>query len=174
DSGEAFFAASGSNLRVFRSGSYFLVSGGMKSRLLSKSTSTLLPIIQGKETTGANSIDIYDNGNPDYPGKRMIVVGGDFNAPASIDRNCFYTTNGGKSWKAPKTPPHGYRSSVEYLSQKDIVSCGLNGIDYSNDGGKTWRWISKESFNVCRIARNGSAFFLAGSNGKVARLNWDY
>jgi hypothetical protein len=84
-----------------------------------------------------------------------------------------YTTNAGRSWKVPKKPPHGYRSCVEYLSTKDIIACGLNGVDYSGDGAKTWRWISKESYNTCRIARNGAAFFLVGPNGKVARINWD-
>jgi hypothetical protein len=61
---------------------------------------------------------------------------------------------------------------VEYLSQKDVLCCGLNGVDYSDDGGKSWKWISKESFHVCRIARIGQAIFLAGENGKVARIIW--
>jgi hypothetical protein len=170
DSGEAFFAASGSNLRLFRENGYYLVSGGLKSRLIARSASLQLPILQGKESTGAFSLDIYDNGNPDKAGKRMIVVGGDFSAPAAMIKNCFYTNNGGKTWNAPRTPPHGYRSCVEYLSPKDIISCGINGVDYSSDGGRNWKWISRDGFNVCRIARNGSAFFLAGENGKIAKL----
>jgi hypothetical protein len=170
DSGEAFFAASGSNIRLFRNSGYFAVSGGTKSRLITKTETINLPIIQGRESAGANSIDIYDNGNPGKTGKRMIVVGGDFLAPAAMNKNCFTTNNGGKTWKAPKTPPHGYRSCVEYLSPKDIISCGINGVDYSNDGGKNWKWISRDGFTVCRIARNGSAFYLAGENGKIAKL----
>jgi hypothetical protein len=170
DSGEAFFAASGSNIRLFRDSSYYIVSGGTKSRLITNSVTVKLPVIQGKESTGANCIDIYDNGDPRKPGRRMVVVGGDFNHPSSTEKNCFYTTNRGKTWKAPRIPPHGYRSCAEYFSTKDIISCGINGVDYSNDGGKNWKWISKEGFNVCRIARNGSAFFLAGENGKIARV----
>jgi hypothetical protein len=102
----------------------------------------------------------------------MIVVGGDFLSANSTEKNCYYTTNGGKTWKASKIPPHGYRSCVEYLSTKDIITCGLNGVDYSRDGGRTFKSISGEGFNVCRIARNGSAFFLAGENGKIARIDW--
>ncbi len=173
DSGEAFFAASGTNIRLFRSGGYLMVSGGSRSRLISGSAALKLPIIQGKETTGANSIDIYDNGDPRRPGKKMIVVGGDFKDPSSTVKNCFFSINGGKTWKAPKTPPGGYRSCVEYLSPKDIITCGITGVDYSNDGGKNWKRISNESFHVCRIARNGSAFFLAGENGKIAKVTWD-
>ncbi len=116
---------------------------------------------------------MYDNGDPRKAGKRVIIVGGDFLAPASTEKNCFFTINGGKTWKEPNTPPHGYRSCVEFLSTKDIISCGINGVDYSNDGGRNWKWISKEGFHVCRIARNGSAFFLAGENGKIAKVSWD-
>ena len=96
DSGEAFFAASGSNIRFFRDGNYYLVSGGSKSRLITKNGSTKLPVIQGKETTGANSIDIYDNGNPRKAGKKMVIVGGDYKAPASTIKNCYFTLMGAK------------------------------------------------------------------------------
>jgi photosystem II stability/assembly factor-like uncharacterized protein len=173
DSGEAFFASSGSNIRLFRDGGYYIVSGGTKSRLITRLGAMKLPVIQGKESTGANSIDIYDNGDPRRAGKKMVIVGGDFLTPASMVKNCFFTINGGKTWRAPNTPPHGYRSCVEYLSPKDIITCGINGVDYSNDGGRNWKWISREGFHVCRIARNGSAFFLAGENGKIAKISWE-
>jgi len=171
DSGEAFFAASGTNIRFFQHNNYYFVSGGLKARLFTNSTNSLLPIIQGKETTGANSIAVYDEGKL-KGSKRMIVVGGDFNNAASMEKNCFITTDGGKTWKAPKIAPHGYRSCVEYLSMKDVLSCGLNGVDYSANNGKEWQWISKESFHVCKIAKLGSSIYLAGNNGKIGKINW--
>jgi photosystem II stability/assembly factor-like uncharacterized protein len=171
DSGEAFFAASGTNIRLFADNKFFLVSGGTRSRLFTNKAILEMPVIQGKETTGANSISVFDKGNL-KGSKQMVVVGGDFFADSSSYKNCFYTSDGGKTWKAPNTPPHGYRSSVEYLSNTDILSCGLNGVDYSSDGGKNWKWISKEGFNVCRIAKEGPAIFLAGNNGKVAKIIW--
>lgn len=172
DKGEAFFAASGSNVRLFANDDYFMVSGGLRSRLFTNKRAIFIPLLQGKETTGANAIDVFDDGIPNKPGNRMIVVGGDFNADSLNHKNCFYTTNGGRTWLEPATPPHGYRSSVEYLSKKDVLSCGLNGVDYSNDGGKHWKWISKEGFHVCKIARIGTAIFLAGANGKIGKLVW--
>jgi hypothetical protein len=102
----------------------------------------------------------------------MIVVGGDFNTPDSSLNNCFYRNDGGKTWKAPSIPPNGYRSCVEYLSKKDLLSVGINGVDYSFNGGKNWQWISKEGFNVCRIAKIGKAVYLAGNNGKIAKITW--
>ena len=172
DRGEAFFAASGSNVRLFENNDYFIVSGGSRSRLFTNKRAVTLPIIQGGETLGANAIDIFDNGMPDEPGNRMVIVGGDFNDPSSVTKNCFYSVNGGKTWMVPSTPPNGYRSCVEYLSKRDLITCGPNGVDYSNDGGENWRWISKEGFHVCRIARIGTAVFLAGNNGKIAKLVW--
>jgi hypothetical protein len=61
---------------------------------------------------------------------------------------------------------------VEYLSKDDLLSCGLNGVDYSANGGKTWQWISKEGFHVCRIAKIGTSIFLAGNNGKIGKIVW--
>lgn len=170
DSGEAFFAASGSNLRYFDNGDYVIVSGGKRSQLLSKGTAAPLGLLQGKESTGANAIDVFDNGIPDKPGKRMIIVGGDFMADSITDGNCLYSTDGGKKWNKPAVPPRGYRSGVEFIGKKDIISCGLNGVDYSGDGGKKWSAVSNEGFHVVKIARVGTTVFLAGNNGKVARL----
>lgn len=172
DSGEAFFAASGGNIKLFSNDEYFIVSGGLRSRFITASSANDLPLLQGKETTGANAIDIYDNGLADKPGQRIVIVGGDFNADSLSEKNCVYSVNGGKTWLIPTTPPHGYRSGVEFLSKKAVLACGLTGVDYSTDNGKKWKWISKESFHVCRIAKMGTTVFLAGNNGKVGKMVW--
>lgn len=171
DSGEACFAASGTNIRFLDKDETIFVSGGIKSRVFIKNAASPLPVIQGKETTGANSIAIWDN-EKQKGIKRMIVVGGDFLADSSNEKNCSITNDGGKTWSRPHTPPHGYRSCVEYFSKTDVFTCGITGVDYSRNGGKDWKWISKEGFNVVRTAKLGSAIYLAGSKGRVARINW--
>jgi len=171
DSGEACFASSGTNVRALDTDEAVFISGGSKSRIFTRNTAKNLPVIQGKETTGANSIAVWDNYKKNG-GKRMTVVGGDFNADSSIEKNCFITNDGGKTWNSPNTAPHGYRSCVEYVSKTDLFTCGLNGVDYSSDGGKNWKWISKEGYHVCRIAKTGSAIFLAGSNGRIGKIVW--
>ena len=171
DSGEACFAASGTNIRALDRDEAVFVSGGLKSRMFKRTSGIKLSIIQGQETTGANSIAVWDKLKV-HAGKRIIVVGGDFNKPESTTKNCFYTMNGGKSWEAPNTPPHGYRSCVEYFSKTDLFSCGLNGVDYTHDGGKNWKWISKESFHVVRASKLGAAIFLAGTDGKIGKIVW--
>jgi hypothetical protein len=171
DTGEACFAASGTNIRALDRDEAVFVTGGSKSRMFTRNSKTELPIIQGTESTGANSISVYDD-NKRKGGKRMIVVGGDFKMDSSTIKNCFLTSDHGKSWYAPKVPPHGYRSCVEFLSKQDILTCGPNGVDYSSDSGKTFSLISHEGFHVCRIAKYGPSIFLAGSNGRVAKVVW--
>lgn len=173
DSGEACFAASGTNVRALDNDEAVFITGGLSSNVFIRDQKIKLPIIQGKETTGANSIAVWDRYKK-KGGDQLVVVGGDFLKPDSDTLNCTFSTNRGKTWKSPKTPPHGYRSCVEYLDQKILVSCGLNGVDYSIDNAGTWRWISKESFNTCRIAKIGKTVYLAGNNGKVAKLIYKY
>jgi len=169
DSGEACFAASGTNVRVLDKDEACFVTGGLRSRFFWKGTPINLPIIQGTESTGANSIAIRDKKKINNS-LHFVVVGGDFSKDTSALKNCFYTNDGGKHWLAPITPPGGYRSCVEYITKDKLICCGTTGVDISNDGGKNWKLISKEGFHVCRKAKNGTAVFLAGPNGKIARL----
>lgn len=171
DTGEACFAASGTNIRALDLDEAVFVSGGTVSRLFTKNGPVKLPIIQGKETTGANSIAIWDHYKLNG-GKKMIVVGGDFTADSSNPKNCFITNDGGKTWETPKIPPHGYRSCVEYFSKTIVFCCGLTGVDYSKNGGNNWNLISKESFHVCRASKLGNAVYFAGANGKVGKIVW--
>jgi hypothetical protein len=173
DSGEACFAASGTNVRALDNDEAVFVSGGLTSNIFIRDQKTRLPILQGQETTGANSIAVWDRYKR-TGGNQLVVVGGDFQKPDSDSLNCVYSTNRGKTWRTPTTPPHGYRSCVEYLDSKILVSCGLNGVDYSTDNANSWKWISKESFHVCRIAKIGTTVYLAGNNGRVAKLVYKY
>jgi photosystem II stability/assembly factor-like uncharacterized protein len=171
DSGEAFFASSGTNVRFLYNHSIVLASGGKNSRLFYNDNIADLPMTKGKETAGANSVAVFDNYKKSKANK-LIVVGGDFTKDTSMINNCFVSNNGGKSWNAPKRPPLGYRSCVEFLNKETIVTCGLNGVDYSFDGGKNFYSISKDGFHVCRFARFGNTVYLAGGNGKIGKLVW--
>lgn len=172
DSGEACFAASGTNIRALDNDEAVFVSGGVKSNIFIRNEKIALPIIQGTETTGANSVAVWHRYKK-HGGDQLVVVGGDFSRDSSSRNNCFYSTDRGRTWKASKTPPNGYRSCVEYLAKKQLVACGLTGVDYTLDGAKTWHPISKESFHVVRIAKYGTTVYLAGTNGKVAKLVYD-
>lgn len=167
--GEACFAASGTNIRALDRDEAVFITGGTASNIFMRAEKIKLPIVQGKETTGANSIAVWDNDKLNG-GKKMIVVGGDFSADSVSTANCFYTDNRGKSWKAPKQPPHGYKSCVEYLTEKKLITCGTSGVDHSTDGGETWNPLTKQGYHVVRKAKDGKAVYLAGGGGKVAKL----
>ncbi|HEX8314227.1 MAG TPA: oxidoreductase [Flavisolibacter sp.] len=169
EKGEACFAASGTNIRALDRNEAVFITGGTSSHIFIRDQKIKLPIIQGKETTGANSIAVWDNKKLNG-GNKMIVVGGDFSADSSSSNNCYFTTNRGKSWKAPKQPPHGYRSCVEYLTEKNLITCGTTGVDYSTDGGETWNLLTRNGYHVVRKAKDGKAVYLAGSGGRMAKL----
>jgi photosystem II stability/assembly factor-like uncharacterized protein len=166
--GEAFFASSGTNIKLINNRHTHepipaFVSGGTESNI-EYVKKIKLPIKQGKETTGANSIDNFSE-------KDLIVVGGDFANDKDTTGNCALSNDFGQTWTKPQTSPHGYRSCVEYITKDKLITCGTSGVDISNDGGMNWELISTQSFHVCQKAKKGSKVFLAGSNGKIAMFN---
>jgi photosystem II stability/assembly factor-like uncharacterized protein len=163
DSGEACFAASGNNIRMIDTAKFLMVSGGVKSRFLDESGAHALPLLQGQTTTGANAVA--------FNKKVVVVVGGDFSRDTVAEMNSAFSRDGGRTWSNAKTSPKGYRSSVEFVEKKIFVACGTSGIDVSYDNGNTWQFISKDSFHVCKRSKDGKAIFLAGSMGRVAKLN---
>jgi len=169
DSGEGCFASSGTNVRNLDRHRACFVSGGPSSHLFIRDKAIDLPILQGKTTTGANSVAVKDY-NISHGGQHLIVVGGDFAKDTLREKNCFFTDDGGKTWVAPTTPPHGYRSCVEYIGGNKVLCCGTSGVDISFDNGMNWQLITTTGFHVCRMAKKGKTVFLAGSGGRVAIL----
>jgi photosystem II stability/assembly factor-like uncharacterized protein len=165
--GEAFFAASGTNIKFILSSKNFdktiMVTGGAFSSLYMNGILKQLPIIQGKQTTGANSIDIYKN--------KGVIVGGDFANDKDTTQNCVLVDfNKEIEFSHPQTPPHGYRSCVIYIDENTLIACGTSGVDLSMDGGRNWQLISTESYHVVKKATKGNKIVLAGSNGRIAEL----
>jgi hypothetical protein len=166
--GEAFFAASGSNIKLLYGDTRVAVSGGKESCLYIEKKRYPLMLSQGGETTGANSIAI----NPANP-NLAFVVGGDFSHDTVSKKNSLRVSLNPFSQEMPKSPPRGYRSCVEYINEKKMICCGTTGVDISVDGGLNWKGISDKSFHVCRKAKYGQFVFLAGAHGTIALLKWD-
>lgn len=164
EEGEAFFASSGTNLHMLTATGHFLmVSGGKASRLFHTGEKYPLPLMQGKESTGANSVAVFKN-------RKAVIVGGDFSKDAIDTGNCVLVNLETMAFSKPQTNPHGYRSCVVFLNKNKLVACGTSGVDISTDGGNHWTLIAKESFHVVQKAKKGKAVFLAGGNGKLAKL----
>lgn len=164
DSGEACFASSGTNVRKITKQEAIIVTGGLVSNVLVRDLKKNMPLLQGKESTGANSIAVKNK-------KYWIAVGGDFTTKDSTTKNAAITTDAGQTWRGPLAPPTGYRSCIEYIRKKQWITCGLNGVDITEDDGNIFTKISNEGFHVVRKAKKGKAIFFAGGAGRVGVLN---
>lgn len=163
--GEAFFASSGTNIKLMKNGiDYLFVSGGLVSSIYQSNNKVILPLNlqKGKESTGANSIAWYKNNG--------VIVGGDFARDSLATNNCllFSIVNGIISFTIPIKNPSGYKSAVTYINKNTLLTCGTSGIDISVTGGKEWINFSKESFHAIQQTPKIKAAYAVGSNGKIA------
>ena len=160
--GEAFFAASGTNIIYHAKNKFTAVSGGMISRVLTPDNAIELPLVKGKETTGAYSLAVYKD--------QAAVVGGNYTSDTATEGNCvLFKLSQPTAFRKPVVPPHGYRSGVEFITGGQLICCGTSGVDVSNDLGMHWTLISKESYNVVKRSKAGRTVILAG-DGKIAKL----
>ncbi len=160
--GEAFFAASGTNIIYHSKNEFTAVSGGMVSRLLTPDNAVELPMVKGKETTGAYSLAVYKD--------QAAVVGGNYTSDTASEGNCvLFKLSQPTAFRKPAVPPHGYRSSVEFITGGQLICCGTSGVDVSNDLGMHWTLISKDSYNVVKRSKSGRTVILAG-DGKISKL----
>ncbi len=166
--GEAFFASSGSNIQWYgRSSSpkFAYISGGTQSRLLINNQCFALPMLRDKNSTGANALAIS--------GKQGVIVGGDFAADSISTGNLLlFSTDSPIAFKQPNTAPRGYKSSVVMLNKQQWLVCGTSGVDVSDNAGKDWRFINKTSFHVAKKSAKGQTIYLAGGDGRIAKLVW--
>ncbi|MGD0734966.1 MAG: hypothetical protein ABR976_07450, partial [Terracidiphilus sp.] len=108
---------------------------------------------------GIFSIDFKSDGHG-------IAAGGDYTKPNESTGTAAWSSDGGKTWTASTTPPHGYRSTVQWGdSIKAWITAGTNGSDLSRDDGKTWRPLDNGNWNALSLP------FVVGPKGKIAHLN---
>jgi photosystem II stability/assembly factor-like uncharacterized protein len=106
-----------------------------------------------------------------------VLVGGDYAKSKEPADPTAFTTDGGKTWTASTTPPHGYRSAVAYDSKsKTWITVGPNGTDISTDDGRTWRALHPNpAFNDTPDADQHwnalSLPFVVGPHGRIGKLN---
>ncbi|HAI83847.1 MAG TPA: oxidoreductase, partial [Chitinophagaceae bacterium] len=157
--GEACFASSGTNIVYVNDKRFFLVTGGVSSRLITSADyAKPLPLQQGKESTGANSVAVLK--------QQMAIVGGDF---AERNRTDSTHTLAG-SWEVGNQLP--YMSCVQWANEKTLVACGLNGVFVSSNSGTSWEQISTIGFHTMAVTSNKkyATIYLAGGSGKVGKL----
>ena len=98
--------------------------------------------------------------------RHWIAVGGDYTKPNESAGTAAWSSNGGSTWTASTTPPHGYRSTVQWSeSLKLWITAGTNGSDISRDDGRTWQLLDNGNWNALSFP------FIVGPQGRIARLN---
>lgn len=164
--GEALFASSNSNL-IHIGKELIFVTGGLSSRLWKNGVAEALPLLQGTSSTGANSIAISPNG------KNIVIVGGDFANDKLATQNIVgyqkLSSNKQINWE-PLTlaNPNGYKSSVEFIDNNRLITCGTSGVDLSKDKGTSWEKISERSFHIVKKHPSKNAAYLAGGGGRIS------
>ncbi|RBW63162.1 oxidoreductase [Tenacibaculum sp. E3R01] len=160
EDGEAFFAASNTNIKIVNN-TVWIVSGGKKARVL-KSTDKGntwniydTPIVQGNGPQGMYSVDFYDE-------LHGITIGGDYSNSNDNCANKAITSDGGKTWTlvADNQEPN-YKSCIQYVPNskgKEIIAVGKTGISFSNDGGLNWKKLSDESFYAIQFVNQNTAW----------------
>ena len=168
--GEASFAASNTNI-AFVKNTIWVVTGGTRARVLKSSDKGAswkiinTPIIQGDGPQGIYSVDFYDENTG-------IIMGGNFSKPNENVANKAITTDGGETWTvvANGEAPN-YKSCVKYIPEtegKEVIAVGKTGVSFSNDGGRSWKDISKDGYYAIQFVDKNTAW-LSGHQ-KIGKL----
>ena len=170
--GEAHFAASNTNISMFKD-NVWIVTGGKRSRIFKFNWKNPYyweafetPIIQGESSTGIYTVDFANK-------KFGIIAGGDYTKQKDNINNIATTFDGGKTWQIQASGRNaGYTTCVKIRPKskgKDIIAVGDQHISYSQDYGKTWKVLSEEKgFYVCEWL--GKTTLILAGNGKIAKL----
>ena len=139
-------------------------------------TPNSVPIGNRSESSGIFAMAERQDQSSLFAGTSVIVaVGGDSSKPDDAERTAAYTADGGKTWHAAETPPHGFRSSVVYdVPSKTWIAIGPNGTDVSTDDGRNWRALHPTKYETPDADRDWNALslpFAAGPHGRIGKLN---
>jgi photosystem II stability/assembly factor-like uncharacterized protein len=180
------FAASNSCLVDYYKGTYGFITGGASAPYLVRipygegtwrpgkqgpnviAVTVKLPLAAGQDSTGAFAIAqrLESTGAESAPQITEVAVGGDDAKPNESAGTAAWSADGGQHWTASTTPPHGYRSAVQWSEAlRAWITVGTNGSDVSRDDGKTWQPLDNGNWNALSLP------YVVGPNGRIARLN---
>ncbi|NCD70739.1 WD40/YVTN/BNR-like repeat-containing protein [Mucilaginibacter agri] len=165
---EAAFAASGTCINIVKEDkSIKIVTGGPVARMFKGKagnwTIADLPLTHGADSKGAFAT--ADGGG------YTVVVGGNYKQLNNRDSTACYFDKADNNYRLSNTMPMGYQSGVCWLGGSNFLSTGTSGTNITANGGKNWKQINTESFNVCKKAARGTLVLLAGDKGQLAVLD---
>ena len=128
---------------------------------------TAVPVGHHSESSGVFSVAFRSQPRPPYSEDKVLVaVGGDYSNPNDSSNTAAFKLAHDQHWTASTTPPHGYRSTVQWSESLRLwITAGTNGSDISRDDGRTWQPLDDGNWNALSLP------FIVGPNGRIARLN---
>ncbi len=168
---EGAFAASGTCLAVGPGREVWFGSGGPGAARVFHSTdggatwtAALTPVRNDSDASGIFSLAFSD-------ALHGVAVGGKYTAEKETAGNIAVTSDGGRTWTAPKGHPGGYRSAVAWAPGGKVwVAVGTSGSDISRDGAETWTEFDTRAFNAVAFV-SSDAGWAVGPEGAVARFS---
>src|SRR5215469_2811247 len=161
---EGAFAASNSDLLIYRDKELYFGTGGSAARLfhspdLGKTWEVSeTPIVSGKASQGVFSVV--------RAGDTIVVAGGDYTELGNNTKNAAYSVDRGKTWAVPEVRPAGYRSALDTYDA-GFVAVGPNGSEISRDGA-AWQHIDDANLNAL-VFISGKGYAV-GPKGAVAKF----
>jgi photosystem II stability/assembly factor-like uncharacterized protein len=169
---EGAFAASGTNIAVFRKSHAWIGTGAAaKSRVLHTSDRGRTWQIADTPLASGASAGIFSIAFRDA--KHGVVAGGDYRKEQEAVDNLAMTSDGGLTWTLVKGLS-GFRSVVAYVpGTKTLIAIGPSGGDYSVDDGRTWTTIEGPGFDTFSFAAGKQVGWGAGAKGIIGRLTFE-
>ena len=173
--GEGGFAASGTCITTQPGGKAWIGTGaGGHSRVLytadygSSWTPHPSPMPKG-DAAGIFSIRMAND-------TLGILAGGDLGATPDYSNNLAMTVDGGRSWqlKGPPVTKGTFYGTELMHTRKGLlwVVCGPKGMDYSLDGGSSWKTLDTLNYWAVRLDPSGFGYAV-GTEGKISRIRFD-
>jgi photosystem II stability/assembly factor-like uncharacterized protein len=170
EEGEAFFAASNGSIAMAPPAQAWIGSGGGAIRVFyspdggSSWQIQQPPLLRLSEASGIYALTFGST-------KEGVAIGGAYDRAEDGRYAAIYTTNGGRRWRVPKSPPGGYRSGLAHIpGTRSYICVGTTGSDISRDGGKSWQPLNDENLNSIRFAPSGERGWAIGPKGVLFLL----
>ncbi len=123
----------------------------------------VLPMAGDSASAGIFSVQSI---SPGFERFTSVAVGGDYTKPSEEKGTAAWSEDLGQHWTASTTPPHGYRSTVQWSESLHLwITAGTNGSDISRDDGRTWQPLDNGNWNALSLP------FIVGPNGRIGHLN---
>jgi photosystem II stability/assembly factor-like uncharacterized protein len=123
----------------------------------------VLPMAGDSASAGIFSVQSI---SPGFERFTAVAVGGDYTKPSEGKGTAAWSEDLGQHWAASATPPHGYRSTVQWSEPLRVwITAGTDGSDISTDDGRTWQPLDNGNWNALSLP------FIVGPKGRIARLN---